>query len=281
MEIPAEYLVVSASLREASLSRALANELLGYYRESKLNSYLLDLRQIRLPFCDADAAYGDPNVETCQTLLNAARVIIVATPIYNFDVNAAAKNLVELTGDAWENKVVGFLCAAGGSSSYMSVMGLANSLMLDFRCVVIPRFVYATRHDFSDGLHLRDEVRARVRELGETSQRIRVNWSGEVPPLARFSFAGRMRSPLHQTRHNWFLDFGRLPFNELGYLATYVTHLKLAGKLEVKPGVTFQAGKAGEYTIGNDGEIVYGKPLIFTKETISKFNFWTAIVSLG
>jgi NAD(P)H-dependent FMN reductase len=175
MEIPPEYLVVSASLREASLSRALAKELLGYYRESKLNSYLLDLRQVRLPFCDADAAYGDPNVETCQTLLNAARVIIVATPIYNFDVNAAAKNLVELTGDAWENKVVGFLCAAGGSSSYMSVMGLANSLMLDFRCVVIPRFVYATRHDFSDGLHLRDEVRARVRELGETSQRIRVN----------------------------------------------------------------------------------------------------------
>jgi rhamnose transport system substrate-binding protein len=48
---------------------------------------------------------------------------------------------------------------------------------------------------------------------------------------------------------------------ELGYIATYVTHLKLAGKLEVKPDVTFQAGKAGQYTIGKDGEIVYGKPL--------------------
>src|SRR5580704_9572940 len=60
---------------------------------------------------------------------------------------------------------------------------------------------------------------------------------------------------------------------ELGYIATYVTHLKLAGKLEVKPGVTFEAGKAGQYTIGKDGEIVYGKPLIFTKDTIDKFNF--------
>lgn len=60
---------------------------------------------------------------------------------------------------------------------------------------------------------------------------------------------------------------------ELGYLATYVTHLKLAGKLEVKPGVTFQAGKAGQYTIGQNGEIVYGKPLIFTADTIDKFNF--------
>ena len=34
--------------------------------------------------------------------------------------------------------------------SYMSVMAYANSLMLDFRCVIIPRFVYATGEDFHD-----------------------------------------------------------------------------------------------------------------------------------
>jgi hypothetical protein len=63
------------------------------------------------------------------------------------------------------------------------------------------------------------------------------------------------------------------PTLQLGYLAVYATHLKLAGKLDVKEGVTFDAGKAGSYTIGKDGEIVYGKPLIFTKETIDKYNF--------
>ena len=60
---------------------------------------------------------------------------------------------------------------------------------------------------------------------------------------------------------------------ELGYLAAYVTHLKLAGKLDIKPGVTFTAGKAGSYTVGEQGEIVYGKPLIFTKETVDKAGF--------
>jgi rhamnose transport system substrate-binding protein len=49
---------------------------------------------------------------------------------------------------------------------------------------------------------------------------------------------------------------------ELGYLAVYATHLKLAGKLDPKPGTTFKAGKAGEYTVGDGGEIVYGKPLM-------------------
>jgi len=60
---------------------------------------------------------------------------------------------------------------------------------------------------------------------------------------------------------------------ELGYLAAYVTHLKLAGKLDIKPGVTFTAGKAGSSTVGEQGEIVYGKPLIFTKETVDKAGF--------
>ncbi len=35
-------------------------------------------------------------------------------------------------------------------SSYMSVMAYANSLMLDFRSVIVPRFVYATGNAFND-----------------------------------------------------------------------------------------------------------------------------------
>ena len=33
----------------------------------------------------------------------------------------------------------------------MAIMPLANSLMLDFRCLIVPRFVYATKAAFSDG----------------------------------------------------------------------------------------------------------------------------------
>ena len=58
--------------------------------------------------------------------------------------------MIELTGRRWSEKVVGFACAAGGHSSYMSVMSIANSLMLDFRCLINPRFVYATGNDFGN-----------------------------------------------------------------------------------------------------------------------------------
>jgi FMN reductase len=68
---------------------------------------------------------------------------VVATPIYNYEVGGATRNLIALGGSAFRDKVVG-VCAAGGQRPYMSVMALANSLMLDFRSVIVPRFVYAT-----------------------------------------------------------------------------------------------------------------------------------------
>ena len=168
-----EYLVVSGSLKSRSRSRILASCLLDFYRAKAREAEILDLREVSLPFCDGEAAYADPETIRCNQLVAAARVIIVAAPIYNYDVSATVKNLIELTGDAWQNKVVGFLLAAGGTSSYMSVMSLANSLMLDFRCLIIPRFVYATGDDFDDGQLSSEEIRRRVVQLGEISLRVR------------------------------------------------------------------------------------------------------------
>ncbi len=125
----------------------------------------IDLRETPLPMCDGDCSYEDPRVEVMTAAVARANGIILAVPIYNYDVNAAAKNLIELTGEAWRDKTVAFLCAAGGQGSYMSVMALANSLMLDFRCVIVPRFVYATGEDFENGSVSSPKIRARLGEL--------------------------------------------------------------------------------------------------------------------
>jgi NAD(P)H-dependent FMN reductase len=167
--IMSEYLVISASLRSNSLSRRIAMQLA---HEMGSEAEHVDLRDFPLPLCDGEAAYGDPNVEKLSTRIKAARVILVTTPVYNYDANAAVKNLVELTGSSWEDKIVGFACAAGGQSSYMSIMGLANSLMLDFRCVIIPRFVYATGDDFSGDKISSSEVKRRIKQLVDSARRL-------------------------------------------------------------------------------------------------------------
>jgi FMN reductase len=75
--------------------------------------------------------------------------------------------MIELTGSAWEDKIVGFLCAAGGHASYMSVMAYANSLMLDFRCVIIPRFAFAIGDAFA-GEHISDKkITQRIEQVAD------------------------------------------------------------------------------------------------------------------
>jgi FMN reductase len=129
-------------------------------QKAKVDCTWLDLAEMDLPLCDADACYAHPAAKKLVAAVKAADGVLVAAPVYNYDVSASAKNMIELTGSAWEDKIVGFLCAAGGMSSYMSVMAYANSLMLDFRCVIIPRFVYAIG-DVFDGEKLPDRKIAR------------------------------------------------------------------------------------------------------------------------
>lgn len=157
--------LVSGSLNPESLSRQMAVHAATSLDSLGANVDFIDLQQVKLPLCDGDTAYSDPEVEKTRTRIEKAAGVLVAAPVYNFYMNAAVKNLVELTGSAWEGKVVGFLNAAGGYSSYMSVMSIANSLMLDFRCVIVPRFVYATGSAFRDGAVSDKKLAGRIDEL--------------------------------------------------------------------------------------------------------------------
>lgn len=166
------YLVIASSLKSTSRSMILAQSAERAIKSLGREAELLSLRDYPLPFCDAEGAYGDPNVATLSEKIVTAEGLILACPIYNYTVNSALKNLIELTGRNWQEKTVGFLCAAGGASSYMSIMGLASSLMLDFRCLILPKFVYATGEHF-DGDRITDEgVEQRISELARSMIRV-------------------------------------------------------------------------------------------------------------
>jgi NAD(P)H-dependent FMN reductase len=172
-------LIISASLNPDSNSRVLAQEAARVLTAEGVASQILDLRDHPLPLCDGGAAYGHPNVTLVRELIASADAVIIASPIYNFDGNAAVKNLIELTGQAWENKIVSFLCAAAGKASYMAILAFANSLMLDFRCLIVPRFVYATAGDFDAGRITNEEQLRRVAQLARETVRLTA-----LPPAA-------------------------------------------------------------------------------------------------
>jgi FMN reductase len=168
----ADLVVLSTSLNTESRSRILAKHAYEYLSKTTAgNVEWIDLQNYELPLCDGGAAYKHANVTILSEKLSAAKCILVATPIYNFDVNAALKNLIELTGNSWSEKLIGFICAAGGKSSYMSVMAVANSLMLDFRSIIIPRFVY-TDGDGFDADAPSSSIAARLEQLCDESVKL-------------------------------------------------------------------------------------------------------------
>jgi hypothetical protein len=76
------------------------------------------------------------------------------------------------TGNAWENKSVGFLWAAAGMSSYLSITSLANSLMLDFRNLILLSFVYATSDAFAGDRIVDTKVTMRVADLAGAAAKL-------------------------------------------------------------------------------------------------------------
>jgi len=160
-----KHLIISCSLNPASKSRIMAEAALRLLEEKSAEVELLDLAEMEIPFCDGSAAYEHPVAQELGAKVKDADGILLAVPVYNYDINSAGKNLIELTGRAWTEKVVGFLCSAGGQGSYMSVMAVANSLMFDFRSIIIPRFVFATGDQFQGKEIAHEDLGGRIEKL--------------------------------------------------------------------------------------------------------------------
>ena len=143
-----QTLIIGTSLNETSKSQILAQKFEVRLREQDFSCQRIDLRSVDLPFAGRNDSWSSVFVEDLAESVKRSSHIVFATPIYCYDVNAAAKTVIELAGKAFTKKVVSFICSAGGNSSYMSVMGLANHLMLDFRSVIVPRFLYVTSSDW-------------------------------------------------------------------------------------------------------------------------------------
>ena len=161
--------ILSCSLNPNSRSHKLALAAWSFLCAQQVPVELVALTEYDLPLCGGTRSFDHPSVKTLAGIVEAAGAILVPSPVYNYDLNAAAKNVMELTGSSWTEKPVGFLCAAGGRASYMSPIGFANSLMFDFRCLIIPRFVYCTKDDFTVAGEPGPEIRERVEQLASAA----------------------------------------------------------------------------------------------------------------
>lgn len=145
--------------------------------------FWIGLDQETLPFCDGYHCYQNKRVQELNTELADCDALVVGSPVYNYDLNAVAKNFLELTGQGWKHKPVTFVLTAGGSGSYMSPTSFANSLWLDHHCHLYPHFVYGLSQDFDGTQIVSTDLQQRIRKLAKG--------------FTRFSALIRAHAPIH------------------------------------------------------------------------------------
>lgn len=174
--------IVSTSLNPSSKSRLLAQIAKESALARNIDVEFIDLQTIPLPLCDGQAAYQHPNVAIIQKKIKEASTIIIAAPVYNYSVSASCKNFMELAGNELRGKVIGIIAASGSLVSYMAPSSLILSLLLDFRCHIVPKLVLGDASCFdAEGNLTNPEIKERVGKLVEETYHIQKCLAAAVP----------------------------------------------------------------------------------------------------
>ena len=60
---------------------------------------------------------------------------------------------------------------------------------------------------------------------------------------------------------------------DLGYLTYYAAQAVAQCKVTGKPGETFKVGRLGDFTVGDNGQVLLGPPVVVTPENVDSFAF--------
>lgn len=126
---------MAGSLRSDSYSQMVLKVAADKVRHLGAEVEILDLRELKLPFCDGGNEYPDyPDVLRLQQAFDRADGIILVSPEYHGSISGVLKNALDLMSfDQLSGKVAGFISILGGQSN--------SNTLNDLR--VILRWVHA------------------------------------------------------------------------------------------------------------------------------------------
>lgn len=115
---------------------------------------LLDLGTVTLGFADgSDPAELDDDTASTIAAVEAARALIVATPVYRGSMTGSLKNLLDLTPlPALRGKVVGLVAMGASDHHYLGAERHLRDVLAFFGAFAMPVAVYLNSGDFSDGV---------------------------------------------------------------------------------------------------------------------------------
>jgi FMN reductase len=141
--------VVGSVTPPGRLSRAIT-EALERGRGRGIESTLIDLATIQLPFADGSPLSGDAAAVVEQ--LSNADAVLLATPVYRASLTGSLKNLLDLTPvEPLESKACGIVAMGATAHHSLGPESHLRDILAWFGALVAPTSVYLASGDFAGG----------------------------------------------------------------------------------------------------------------------------------
>ena len=154
-----KLILIQGSLNPNSKTALILDETAKVLEEKNINYETIDLRKLKLEFCDGrDLKNYNEDLQKAYKLIESASGYIIGMPVYCYSVSGVLKNFLDITCSAMENKCAGIVCNAGGVMSYLASADLMKILSYEVHVLTVQPTVYAYGNDFKDGKIVNEKV---------------------------------------------------------------------------------------------------------------------------
>jgi NAD(P)H-dependent FMN reductase len=167
-----KLIAISASLTPGGRTRAALECAVegARARYADTETDLLDLRDVRISFCDGRALseYADDTRRVVEGI-GTGDGFLLATPVYRGSYSGALKNLIDhLPVESLRHKPVGLIAVGATDHHYLVIDHALRSLLAWFGAMVAPGSVYVQGADFDGQALVAGRTRDHLRQLGES-----------------------------------------------------------------------------------------------------------------
>lgn len=161
MPTPLKIAAIGGSLRSQSFTYRILNLALKKVERQGVQIELIDLRDLKLPFCIGESSYpDDPDVKVLRDRIQSSPGLIIATPEYHGNISGVLKNALDLLEEEHIiGKVVGLIAVVGGMHS-TNALNTLRLICRQLHCWVLPEQLVIPYSDesFNDKGELKDPL---------------------------------------------------------------------------------------------------------------------------
>jgi chromate reductase len=146
MKTPLEAIGICGSLRQDSFNRKLVINILNSLKKHGIGTRNLTAEEVSLPFVNEDQENPPaPSVLTFRKTLEAAHIVVIASPEYNGAPSGVLKNAIDWATrqpkNLWEGKIVIIAAASPGALGGARGLIQLRTILSGIKAWVIPEQV--------------------------------------------------------------------------------------------------------------------------------------------